>query len=335
MKRIKRSISILMVMSLVLVLAACGGDEASGNDSDKTYSFKLAHITPTNHMWHLAAEKFAEELESKSDGRMKVEIYPASQLGTEADMVQQIEAGSVDFGLITAAYMSSRSPSFAAWFMPYAFEDINAAHEARTSDVAKKILGTLDDQGLVGLDYLFAGQRVMLFKDKEVLSPEDMSGLKLRVTPSPPMQDFYRSAGASPEGLPLPEVYAAVQTGVIDGMDMDLDAAITNKYYEVVQYGAVTNHMVWPSVAIVNKSMFEGMSEADQKIVRDALTVATDFAVSTRSAQEEEFRQELSDNGMKIYDIPAEAFADQIAEFDAKYKEEDPLIKEFIEAFRK
>jgi TRAP-type C4-dicarboxylate transport system substrate-binding protein len=93
--------------------------------------------------------------------------------------------------------------------------------------------------------------------------------------------------------------------------------------------------MVWPSVAIVNKSTFEGMSEADQKIVRDALTVATDFAVSTRSAQEEEFRQELSDNGMKIYDIPAEAFAEQIAEFDAKYKEEDPLIKEFIEAFRK
>ncbi|WP_404468337.1 TRAP transporter substrate-binding protein [Sutcliffiella horikoshii] len=335
MKKVKQGIVMMIVMSMVLLLAACGGDETSGNESGKTYSFKLAHITPTNHMWHQAAEKFAEELESKSDGRMKVEIYPASQLGTEADMVQQIEAGSVDFGLITAAYMSSRSPSFAAWFMPYAFEDINAAHEARTSDVSKKILATLDEQGLIGLDYLFAGQRVMLFKDKEVTSPEDMAGLKLRVTPSPPMQDFYRSAGASPEGLPLPEVYAAVQTGVIDGMDMDLDAAITNKYYEVVKYGAVTNHMVWPSVAIVNKSTFEGMSEADQKIVRDALTVATDFAVNTRSGQEEEFRQTLSDNGMKIYDIPADAFADQIAEFDAKYKDSDPLIKEFIDTYRK
>ncbi|WP_078379900.1 TRAP transporter substrate-binding protein [Sutcliffiella halmapala] len=335
MKKMKRNLSLVLVISLLLIVAACGGSQSSGDGADKSYTFKLAHITPTSHMWHIASEKFAEELESKSDGRMKVEIYPASQLGTEADMVQQIEAGSIDFGLITAAYMSSRSPSFAAWFMPYAFKDINAAHEARTTDVAKKILGTLDEQGLIGLDYLFAGQRVMLFKDKEVLTPEDMSGLKLRVTPSPPMQDFYRSAGASPEGLPLPEVYAAVQTGVIDGMDMDLDAAITNKYFEVVDYGAVTNHMVWPAVVTVNKSTFEGMPEADQKIIREALAVATDFAVSTRSAQEEEFRTTLSDNGMKIYDIPASVFADQIAAFDEKYKELDPLIKEFIETFRK
>jgi tripartite ATP-independent transporter DctP family solute receptor len=338
----KRKLKILLSLVLALfLLVSCNngakdpGESGNASAEGKTYKFKLAHITPPSHMWHQAAEKFKEELSERSDGRIELEIYPSSQLGTEADMMQQIGAGSVDFGFITAAYTSSRSPSFAAWFAPYAFEDLEAAHKARESEPAKKILATLDKEGITGLDYLFAGQRVMLFKDKEVKKPEDMKGLKLRVTPSPPMQDFYKSMGASTEGLPLPEVYSAVQTGVIDGMDMDLDATITNKYYEVAKYGAVTNHMVWPAVAMVNKKTFEGMSEEDQKIVRDSLKAAADFAVETRSAQEEEFKKELADKGMEIYTIDKELFKPYIEAFDKKYGPTDPLIQEFIDSVRK
>ncbi|WP_246625224.1 TRAP transporter substrate-binding protein [Fictibacillus nanhaiensis] len=332
---------ILSFFLLLILLTSCNSgakDSASSGDAsanDKTYKFKLAHITPPSHMWHKAAEKFKEELAERSDGRIELEIYPSSQLGSEADMMQQIESGSVDFGFITAAYTSSRSPSFAAWFAPYAFKDLEEAHKARESEPAKKILATLDEQGITGLDYLFAGQRVMLFKDKQVKKPEDMKGLKLRVTPSPPMQDFYKSMGASTEGLPLPEVYSAVQTGVIDGMDMDLDAAITNKYYEVAKYGAVTNHMVWPAVAMVNSKTFEGMSEEDQNIVREALKAAADFAVETRSGQEEEFKKELADNGMEIYSIDTDMFKPFIEEFDKKYGPTNPLIQEFIDSVRK
>ena len=336
MKKVKRIASLLAVATLSMFITACGSDEGSGEEanSEETYSFKLAHITPTSHMWHQAAEKFGEELEERSDGRMSLEIYPASQLGTEADMTEQVIAGSVDFGLITSAYMSSRSEPFAAWFMPYGFDTLEDAHEARTSDVSKEILGTLDEQGLVGLDYLFAGMRVMLFKDKEVKSPEDMEGLQLRVTPSPPMQDFYNFTGASTEGLPLPEVYAAVQTGVIDGMDMDLDATITNNYFEVVDHAAVTNHMVWPSVAIVNKETFEGMSDGDQTIVREAFAAAADFAVTKRSSEEEEFKQHLIDQGMNVYELDRSVFEEQIKMFDEKYGDSDPLIKKFIEKYR-
>lgn len=327
----------LLIFMLVLTAAACGNDTdakpAAG--SGEKYSFKLAHITPTDHMWHKAAEKFKEELEKNSDGRMTVEIYPASQLGSEADMVQQISSGSVDFGLITAAYMSSRAPAFTAWFAPYAFEDLKETNAARDTDIAKKILATLDDQGLKGLDYLFAGNRVMLFKDKEVKKPEDMKGLAFRVTPSPPLQDFYKSLGASPESLPLPEVYAAVQTGVIDGMDMDLDATITNKYHEVAKYGAVTNHMVWPSVAIMNKDKYEKLSDADKKIVEDAIKTAADYSANTRASQEEEFKKTLSDTGMKIYEIDQKLFEPYIKQFDEKYGPTDPLIQEFIDTFRK
>ncbi len=335
MKKMKRFGMTLLTAALVLTTAACGGDTASKSESSETYNFKLAHITPPAHMWHKAAEKFKEELDTRSNGRIKLEIYPSSQLGTEADMVQQIAAGSVDFGFITAAYMSSRAEAFTAWFAPYAFKDLESANAARETEIAKKILGTLDDQGIKGLDYLFAGNRVMLFKDKEVLKPEDMKGLTFRVTPSPPLQDFYKSLGASPESLPLPEVYAAIQTGVIDGMDMDLDATITNKYHEVAKYGAVTNHMVWPAVAMMSKDTYEKMSDGDKKIIDDSIKAAAEYAVTTRSAQEEEFKQTLSDAGMKIYEIDEALFAPYIKQFDDKYGATHPLIQEFIDTFRK
>ncbi|MBS8263991.1 C4-dicarboxylate ABC transporter substrate-binding protein [Mesobacillus boroniphilus] len=337
MKKFKKIGLTLLIFVLILTTAACSSetDAKPKSGSGEKYSFKLAHITPTDHMWHKAAEKFKEELDKRSDGRMQVEIYPASQLGTEADMVQQISSGSVDFGFITAAYLSSRAPAFTAWFSPYAFKDLEAANAARDTEVAKKILGTLDGQGIKGLDYLFAGNRVMLFKDKEVKKPEDMKGLAFRVTPSPPLQDFYKSMGASPESLPLPEVYAAIQTGVIDGMDMDLDASITNKYHEVAKYGAVTNHMVWPAVALMNKDKYGKMSDDDKKIIDESIKAAAEYAVKTRSAQEEEFKKTLSDAGMKIYEIDQELFEPYIKQFDEKYGPTDPLIQEFIDTFRK
>lgn len=344
--------SLCVMIGMAIFLTACGGGdggEESSAETDTTgneengsqegtigekHSFKLGVITPPDHMWHQAAEKFKEELEANSDGRMTLEIYPSGQLGNESDMLQQIESGSLDFGFITAAEISSREEAFSAWFTPYLFETIKDAHEARKSDVAQEMLTTLDSYGMKGLDYLFAGQRVMLFKDKEVKSPADMEGLVLRVTPSPPMLEFYNSTGASTEGIPLPEVYSAVQTGVIDGMDMDLDATITNKFFEVVDYGAVTNHMVWPSVAVVNADIFSGLPEEDQQTIKDSLETAADYAVNTRFDQEEEFKQTLSDEGMTIYDLDKEAFSKQIQNFDKIYKGKDPLIEKFITEFR-
>src|SRR5699024_12469890 len=99
------------------------------------------------------------------------------------------------------------------------------------------------EHGVKALDYFFSGHRTMMFSEK-VETPEDIKGLTLRVTPSPALEDWYRSLGASPESISLPDVYQAAQTGVIDGMEMDLDAAVTSNFNEVTGYGAMTNHMV-------------------------------------------------------------------------------------------
>jgi len=335
MNNFKRSLLLSLIIAAVLLLAtACGGGNSTEEEAEATYTFKIAHIAPPDHSFNDAAEKFKEELEVRSEGRMTLQIYPAGQLGNEADMVQQIESGSVDFGIITAAYLSSRAVAFSAWFAPYLFDDYIDVNEARKTDVSKKMLATLDEQGITGLDYHFSGHRVMLFKDKKAMTPQDMQGLKLRVTPSPTLQDWYKSLGISPESLSLPDVYQAVQTGVIDGMDMDLDVTINNKYYEVVKYAAVTNHMVWPGVAITNKSKLEKMPVKDQEIVLSAISAAVESATLKRAGQEEEFKQILTEAGLELYEIDQSVFKQQIDEFDQKYGAMDPLILEFINTFR-
>lgn len=357
MKKLAKFLQIGLLFLMVLALVACSSDDTdstaekpdeevgekvetsvAGDASTEldlpTKTFKLAHITATDHMWHLAAEKFNEELQARSDGKMKVEIYPASQLGTEADMVQQVEAGSIDFALITAAYLSARTPDLAAWFTPYAFNSLQDAYDMSQGELGKEMLKQIEGTGLKSLDYLFAGQRVMITKDKEVTKPSDLKGLKMRVTPSPPLTYFYQSTGAAPEALPLPEVYSALQTGVIDGMDMDLDATITNKYSEVAKYATVTNHMVWPSIILTNEKAFNNLSDDAQKIITESLVVASKYAVDTRASQEEDFKKQLADQGMTVTELGADVYAEEIQKFDAEYSAKSDLMKRFIEAAR-
>ncbi|MGM9945033.1 MAG: TRAP transporter substrate-binding protein [Lysinibacillus sp.] len=351
----KNILKLSVLLMFMFLLVACGNDDSTSEDiagdsgtnstdsSENTntensdypdLTLKLAHITPTDHMWHQASEKFKEELESITGGKMSVDIYPASQLGSEADMVQQVEAGSVDMAMITAAYLTSRTPEMAAWFSPYLFETLEEANTAANSDLGQQILEKVEGTGLKGLTYLFAGQRTIVTKDKKINSTDDLKGLKLRVTPSPALQSFYKNAGAAPESLSLTEVYSALQTGVIDGMDMDLDATITNKYSEIAKYVAVTNHMVWPSTILTNENSFNALPQNAQDAIIEAWKVASDYAVTTRASQEEEFRKELESQGMEVYNIDASVFDKQIKAFDSEYGAQSDLIKQFIEANR-
>ena len=341
---------LLLMMGLMLILAACGDEGNDSNDSStenggdageekavdegKTYKFKLAHIAPPDHIWNETAENFAEELEKRSDGRMTMDLYPGGQLGGEPDMVQQLETGSLDFGFITTAFLTSRSDAFSAWFAPYLFDSYESAFEAKDTDVAKKILATLNDGKLIGLDYFFSGNRTMMFS-KKIETPKEMEGLTLRVTPSPALQDWYRYLGANPESISLPDVYQAAQTGVIDGMEMDLDAAVTSNFNEVTGFGALTNHMVWPSVMITNAKKFDAMPGEDQKIIRESMAAASEFGTMKRASLEEEYMKILTDRGMELYDMDESLFDPYKEKFDKEYKAKDPLIEEFIETFRK
>lgn len=327
-----------ILLGTSLVVSGCGGGSTASNgaaqgSTEATYSFKLTHVTQPSHIWHRTAEKFNEELQQRSNGRMKVDLFPASQLGTEKDMVQQIQSGSIEFGIITNAYMSTREDAFNGWHLPFVYSDLEQAAKAKDTDAAKEILKTLDQQGMIGLDFILAGNRHILMKDGAVQSPEELNGKKLRVIGSPAIQDFWTTIGASPTPMPLSEVYTSLQTGVIDGIDIDLDALVTQKYYEIAKDLTVTNHMTFPGVVVMSKAAAEKWSPEDRKIVEDAMKAAVEWGTQEAIKGETANLEQLKANGVNVVELQdAEKFRavkDQIID---TYTSKNPIIKAFYEA---
>ncbi|HWK24844.1 MAG TPA: TRAP transporter substrate-binding protein [Ureibacillus sp.] len=332
----------LMVM-LSLILVACvsketdttssaSAENSSSGKSDEKIEFKIAHISQPTHLWHETAEKFGEELAALSDGRMSVTIYPGGQLGTEADIVAQLETGSIDFSITTNAYMSTREPSLNGWFMPYLFNSVEDAIEMSKSDEAKAMLDTLSSQGLVGLDFLFVGNRVVLMKDGLVKSPADIKGKKMRIVGSPAMQEYWEEVGSGPIAMPLPEVYQSLQTGVIDGLDIDLDALVTEKYHEQANYLTLTNHMTNLSVIAMSQKSYDSLSPEDQAIVREALDKAVVWGNQEAITREKTNLQTLKDAGVEVLEeIDTSLYTDISQKMRDEYSAKSDIIKAFIE----
>lgn len=339
----KLSLVLAATLSMSLILAGCGGSSQTNGSSEgqaaeqggKSYTFKMAHITQPTHIWHKTSEKFNEELKARSNGRMKVETFPAGQLGPEKDMIQQLETGTVDFAIITNALMSTRAEEYNAWFMPYLFSDIDSAVAARNSEPAKKLLDGISKQGLVGMDYIMAGNRHVLMKNTSVTKPDDLMNKKIRIIGSPSIQDFWKAVGAAPTPMPLPEVYTALQTGVIDGVDIDLDALMTEKYYEIAKNFTITNHMPWPGVVMMNKPKYDGMTPEDQKIISEAMKAAVEWGNKESIAMEKKNLDDLKSKGATVTELTnTESFAKIRDDIYTKYSS-NALIKQFIEVNKK
>lgn len=345
MKKFSKILSTGILAVSLGLFAGCGSGDSGGGSSQSSANgggggtsgenieFSLTHITQESHVWHKTAEKFAEELEERSDGRMSLEIYAAGQLGSEQDMLQQMESGSVDFGIITNGYMSTRNTEFNAWFMPFVFDSLEEATEARHTDAAKEMLANLESQGFIGMDFLFAGNRHILMTSDVVTSPDDVKGRQVRVIGSPSVQDFWEGVGAGPTPMPLPEVYTSLQTGVIDGIDIDLDALVTEKYYEIAEHLTLTNHMTWPAVVMMSQSSYESLSEEDQQIVEEAMAAAVEWGIAEAIEREKSNLEEVEAQGINVHHLEdTDAFDEVTTEIREKYSQQSDIIASFLES---
>ncbi|WP_053363355.1 TRAP transporter substrate-binding protein [Bacillus sp. FJAT-27251] len=335
----KAKILLVMIsMLLVVILGACSDNKkeaSTSGDEGKTYEFKFSNVTAPTHIWNRFGEKLAEELETRSDGRMKMEIFPSAQLGPEADMVQQLQNGSLDFALITVPYMSTRFPALDGWNMPFLFEDLEASLAAQNTKPAKEMLGLLEEQGLLGMDYFFAANHNLLVKGDPIQNLAEVDGRKLRFTGGASVLDYWKGLGASPIAMGLPEVYNALQTGVIDGVSVDTNPMLSEKYYEIGKNYVLTNHMAFGGVFTASKKNYESMPEEDQKIFDEALAAAVEWGEAELVAGEKENLKKL-EGLINVVELDnRKEFIQEAQKIYDKYSSDNELIKEFIEAVQK
>jgi len=290
---------------------------------------RLGMITPPQHIWSQTAERLANTVAERSNGELTIALFPAGQLGDESAMFSQMETGLLDMGIMTAALTSQREPSILGWFTPFLFSSVEEAAQAIETEAAQQMLDNLESKGLHAFGYTFAGMRHILMRDTRVEAVEDIARKNMRINPFTAMNTWWRALDARPTPISLPDVYQALQNGMLDGVDIDLDALVGSGFYEVAENLTLTNHMAFPAVAVMSQTSRASLADEERQIIDEAMAEALAWGIEAQIEAEQNNLATLQEaidvftleNAESVFAQANQAFAEQFGEH--------PLIQAF------
>ncbi len=262
----------------------------------------------------IAARYFAEELENAAPGEFDVSFFPNHQLGNDTAMLEGLQFGTMQAGVITGTQVGQLETAFQLNDLPFLYANSAQAHQVLDGEVGQELLKRLEPQGIMGLGFAEAGFRHTINNLRPVAKPDDFKGIKLRVQPSDLFIDSFRAIGANPTPMAWSDVFTAVQQGTVDGLEIPLAVIFANKYPEVTDYLSLTSHTYNALALLMSKDVFDGLSEELQDAVRDAAKRAIERQRATVAANEKDILQKIKDAGMKVNEIEdVEAFRAKVA----------------------
>jgi C4-dicarboxylate-binding protein DctP len=239
---------------------------------------KFSHVVAPNTPKGKGADYFKKVAEERTNGRVKVEVYPNSTLFKDGEEMEALQLGSVQ---MLAPSVSKFGPlgvrEFEVFDLPYIFENYDEMHKVQDGPVGKGLFKKLEAKGITGLAYWDNGFKVMS-ANKPLRKPEDMKGLKMRIQSSKVLDGEMRAVGALPQVMAFSEVYPAMQTGVVDGSENPPSNFYTQKMHEVQKYLTVTDHGVVEYAVIVNKKFWDGLPPDIRTALEGAMKDATKYA---------------------------------------------------------
>lgn len=342
----KRNIFIFtIVTAFLLLVAACGSDSEDGSAKDDNSSEKgseyeeltitFSHNQPLESPEHTGAIKFKEFVEAKSDGKIKVEVYPASQLGSLREQVEQTQIGEIDITMQPTAVVTPFVDDVKIVDLPYLWPaDAEKMYSVLDGDVGEDILATLDEGGFEGLGFWPGGYKLFTTNGTEIHSPADLNGLKMRVMESPLLIDQYEHWDASAIPVPYAEVYNALQQGIVDGQENPLQTIFLNKYYEVQSNVIESYHGTMTYLLMANQGWFDGLPEKTQNLIIEAEKEGRMLAREDLKKTENDFRQKIIDSGVDYYELTDEEIQ-KFREFSEPFHEEVYNKPEQLELLKK
>ncbi|WP_411954299.1 TRAP transporter substrate-binding protein [Alkalibacillus sp. S2W] len=326
-----KKVLLLLLSTTLLIMVACGsgGESESGSDDGESTSIKLAHSGSESHQYQIAAEKFKELVEEKTDGSVTIEIHGNATLGSEGEAVEQVMDGSV--GMTTVAADSSFANTVEemnVFGIPYLFENEEHVYSVLDGEIGQDLLDKTSEYDMKGLGYWEVGFRHLTNNKREINQPEDVEGLKIRVQPSDVWEEHMSALGAEPTPVDFNELYSALDQGVVDGQENPLPTIDSMKFYEVQDHVALTSHTYSPAIVVMNQGVFDGLSDEQQTAVQEAVTETTEYHRETLAEKEDEIKQKLKDNGVTITEPNREAFRE--ATKDVKEAVSDRVPEDLI-----
>jgi len=317
----KKLLAIMLVLLIsVSVFVGCSSDEdkstSNSSDEDEVIVIQAGYGNNPGEPVDLAMNKWAELLEEKSNGKMKMEIFPSSQLGNKNDLIDQMVAGSPIITLADGAFYADLGvEDFGIVFGPYLFDTWEDAWNLTESDWYAEQSEKLEGKGIkiLSSNWKYGDRHTLV--DKPISSVDDLKGMKIRVPNNIIQVKGFEVLGATPTPMALGEVYTSLQQGTIDGLENPLSVLYNGKFHEVAKYLALDGHVKNFTTWITGADFFDGLTEEQQQIL---IETGNEAGLYNNEIQDEDFKetlQKMKDEGVEVVDIDVEEFKEKAEKF--------------------
>lgn len=330
----KKLIALLLCAAMVIALTACGSTPAAPKSESpaepaagapaEARVLKLGHSVTETSAWHQGALLFAEKVAEKTNGSIKIEIYPNCTLGSEREMIEGMGLGSVDMGLVSTSIASGFTDSMLLMDMPFLFNDFEHAHKVIDSEIGEGILASAEEIGIHGLTFFENG-----FRNIQTVAPvtciDDIAGMKIRTVESTMYLDTLEAFGANPIPMTWTDVYTGVQQKTIDGLEGCNDNDYKAGLGEVAKYVICTNQIYSGVILGINTEIWYSLTAEEQTAMTEAAQEAVAYQRELAEANEMTARESLIADGVQVIS------EEDIADIDAWKAAVEPIYEAYAD----
>lgn len=291
----------------------------------------MGHGQVVSHPVHQAMVFLGKRLEEKSGGTIKVKVYPNQQLGTERELLELLQIGSLGMTKVSTASLEAFSPEISVLGLPFLFRDDAHIDQVLQGQIGKELLLSAEKYWLRGLCFYDAGKRSFYSKSKPIESPADLKGLKIRVMESKSAINMIRGMGGSPTPVSYGELYTALQQGIVDAAENNPPSFYNSRHYEVCKFYSIDEHTAIPDMVLISTKVWASLSAEEQRWIQEAADESALYQADLWKKSVEESLREVQKAGVQISYPSKDLFLAQSASVYALVTQERPQLAPLIQ----
>lgn len=303
------------------------------NTEENKRIIRLGHGLDITHSVHKAMLKADEVLNEISKGKMRIQIYPNQQLGSERECLELLQIGSLDMTKVSGAVMENFAPKLKIFGLPFLFDSKEHLFKVLDGPIGKELLNEGEQYWLKGMGFYDSGSRSFYSRERPMTQPQDLKGLKIRVQESISAFEMVKQLGGSPTPISWGELYTALQQGVVDGAENNPPSFYLSRHYEVCKYYSIDEHTMIPDLLLVSTHLWDRLNKQEQAWLQEAIDRSVPFQRELWIQSENESLQAVIEAGVEVSYPEKKIFQEATLPLYDSFRE-DPEIAELIDRIR-
>jgi tripartite ATP-independent transporter DctP family solute receptor len=328
-KKMKRKSGLLICIAILGISLLLVNSVAFG--ADKVIKLTFGSASSKGLPTYTALEKWAELVQQRAQGRVQILTAQERKLGGDKDMIELVGSGALEGAHCSSAMFDGFTPALNALQMPFLINDYDMLKKVFLANYTMELLSAIKELKLQPLGLIENGYRHIGNNTRPITNPADLKGLKIRVGENKMHEEIFSALGAIPVPISYGEIYTSMQTGVINGTEINATSASSEKLMEVIKYFSLTGHFFWPSVAFMNVKVWDGLPKDIQKIFSDTWREIIPWQIDLCKGEDEKAMKVMEGRGIKINQADSRAFYEGSKFVYDKYMK-DPRVAKFVKA---